>query len=393
MKVLFLTSSYPTPEAPVAGIFVQEHARAAALHAEVAVIHLDRGGSKRLRITNVPDAEFPTVRVSYPRVPLALSGCAHLVGAARGFRQLRRRGFDPGVIHAHFFLAGFPAVLLGRRHRKAVVVTEHWSVFLREDPMSLGPFLRWAARFTFTKADAVLPVSEALRRGIAESLGIDPRARVVPNAVDSDLFFPAAVRVEADELHLLSVGLHYPAKGVDMLLEAVAQLRKERGEFRLLIAGDGPQRVELEELAQELGVAQLVSFLGLRTKPQVAELMRHADLFVLPSRFETGAVAASEALMSGLPVVGTRVGAVPELVDEGSGVLATPDARALANAIATAIDQRDEFDRPLIARRARERYGRDAIGRLLEEVYTSCLARDRRSQGPGDDRGRPPGLA
>jgi glycosyltransferase involved in cell wall biosynthesis len=97
--------------------------------------------------------------------------------------------------------------------------------------------------------------------------------------------------------------------------------------------------------------------------------MRAAHLLVLPSRFETSAVVGIEALASGLPVVGTAVGAIPELLGDGDGLLAEP-AR-LADAILEALDR--EFDRPAIARRAAARYGRSAISAALADVYRGVL--------------------
>ena len=166
MKVLFLTSSYPVPEHPWLGIFVREHARAVAPHAEVAVALLDRSDDVRgIHVEDDADTEFTAVRVRYPARPAPLSYLSNVVAAALAYARLRRRGFEPDVIHAHFFLAGAPAVALGKLLGKPVVVTEQWSVFLPDDPMTLSPAMQRVARFTYEHADVVMPVSEALRFG------------------------------------------------------------------------------------------------------------------------------------------------------------------------------------------------------------------------------------
>src|SRR6266566_9737717 len=118
VRVLFLTTSYPSAGAPATGIFVHEHARAVAPHAEVAVLHLDR--SRGFGVTRDRAAVFPTWRARYPERPLALTLPAHLAAAAAGYGAVRRAGFAPDVVHAHFFLAGVPAVLTAH----PVVVTE-----------------------------------------------------------------------------------------------------------------------------------------------------------------------------------------------------------------------------------------------------------------------------
>ncbi|HUH16265.1 MAG TPA: glycosyltransferase, partial [Gaiellaceae bacterium] len=166
MRVLALTTSYPTPEAPVAGIFVREHVEAVRPHCDVTVVHLERADVRRIEIERDDEAW----RVRYPRRPPAVR---HLLAARRG---LALAGACD-VVHAHFFLAGLPAVLFQRR---PVVVSEHWSVFLPEDPARLGFGGRLAARVAFARAALVLPVSPALQRAI-EGHGLRARFRIVPN--------------------------------------------------------------------------------------------------------------------------------------------------------------------------------------------------------------------
>lgn len=368
MKTLFLTTSYPTEESPVAGIFVREHALAAAEHADVAVLHLDRrhgyrGIPKPLRIA---DAELPTWRVTYPWTPLPLSIASHFAAAARGWSAIRRSGFEPDVFHAHFFLAGVPAVMLGRRTRKPVVVTEQWSVFLPDDPMELTRPLRAAARFAYERADLVLPASDALRRGI-ESHGIHARFEVVPNVVDTSLF---GVDDAGRNGRLLAVGLLYEAKGYEYLLEAQALLRRDGRDVELDIVGDGPERAAYTRLADALGLGGHVVFHGIVSKAEVARRMRESSLFVLTSRYDNNPCVLIEAMASGLPAVATAVGGIPEVVDESSGILARPrDPRSIADAIATALDRPGGWDRRAIAAAAATRYGRDEIGRRLAEIY------------------------
>lgn len=362
MNVLFVTTAYPTPESPVAGVFVHEHARAAALHAQVAVLHLDRSKSYHglPRVTRVDDDEFPTWRVTYPWRPTALSMPLHVAGAALGWRAVRRAGFVPDVVHAHFFLAGAPAVLLSRN--APVVISEHWSIFLPEDPMQLTPTLRWIARFAYRRATRVLPVSEALQRGI-EAHGIHARFTVVPNVVDTGLFHPGGTR----NGRILAVGLLYEAKGYEYLFEALALLDRE---IALDIVGDGPLRADLEALAARLGVAGRVRFLGLLPKPEVARLMAESEVFVLTSRYDNSPCVVIEALASGLPVVATAVGGVPELVDASSGRLAQArDPQSIAAELAATLDGIDGYDRAAIAANASTRYGRIAIGATLASIY------------------------
>jgi glycosyltransferase involved in cell wall biosynthesis len=377
-RVMFVTASYPTPEWPELGIFVKEHARAVrAAGAEVAVVHLDRTDVRRLHVEETGDDEIRAVRIRYPRSPGPLSYAANLAGMLAGWRSLRRGGFEPEIVHAHFFLAAVPAVALRPLHRLPVVVTEQWSVFLPDDPATLSPIVRRAAKFAFEHADTVMPVSDALRDGI-RAAGIEARFHVVPNVYDATLFHPPAQLPTPNgrPARVVTVGAMYDAKGYEFLLEAVSLLAHERADFRVDVVGDGVLRSEYERLRHDLGLDELVTFHGWRTKADVAELLRQADLFVLTSRYDSNPCALIEALGTGLPAVATAVGGIPDMVGEGMGALAKPrDARSIAGELRRALDHRGDFDRMRIAERARERYGIERVGREFVGVYEDAISR------------------
>jgi glycosyltransferase involved in cell wall biosynthesis len=365
MKILVLTFAYPSVERPADGVFVAEQTRAIAEDHEVAVVHLDRSG-RRLAIEVVPGGDWTTVRVRYGRSKM--SYLSHFLGAYLAVRRLRRQGFEPDVIHAHFFPAALPALLLPRLFRAPVVLTEHWSVFLPESPETLSqPMLR-LVRLALPRARAVLPVSEALRTGMA-ALGIHANYRVVPNTVDETVFHPVPRPADAVR-RLLFVGLLYEAKALEDLLRAFALLTATRNDVRLEIVGDGPARPGYERLAAELGLQERVAFTGLKTKAEVAERMGAADLFVLTSRYETNGCALIEAQASGLPAVATDVGGVAETLQPGAGLLAragSPDD--IANRIGQALDGLEQFDRARIAEAAHARFGSRAFRQTMSAVY------------------------
>ena len=379
MNVLFLTSSYPVPELPVLGIFVREHARAVARYADVAIAHIDRNENVRsIHVEGGSDPDFPSVRVRYPASPAPVSYAANLASTGLAYRRLRKEGFEPDVIHAHFFLAGAPAVLLGQIVGKPVVVTEQWSVFLPDDPMTLSRPMQKVARFTYEHADVVMPVSAALRNGIRAS-GTHADFRVVPNVVDTERFHPDGSRQNAnDPKRLIGVGNLYDAKGWDDLLDALPLLR-DRHALHLDIYGDGVLRTELEARASRNGIPDLVSFHGWCPKSEVAERLRDSDLFVIMSRYDSNPCALIEALASGVPAVGTSVGGIPEMLTPESGVLAEPrNVDSIAAAIDTALRRSGDWDRETIANDAKARYGLEVVGRAFASIYEEVIARRRR---------------
>src|SRR5262249_8026626 len=157
---------------------------------------------------------------------------------------------------------------------------------------------------------------------------------------------------------MLFVGNLEPSqhKGFPTLLQALTQLRERTSEWRLDVVGDGPERRSYERSAAELGLENQLTFHGSQPKPVIAQLMREADLFVRPSRFDNLPCVVVEALASGLPVVSTTVGGIPEMVDDQAGRLVPPDdPSALADALEYMLDALDRFDRQAIGEAAPHR--------------------------------------
>jgi glycosyltransferase involved in cell wall biosynthesis len=334
------------------------------------VAHLDRDGGARLRSVSGDDDGLPLVRVRYPRSPAGIAW--HLAAAQVAWRNLP---FEPDLIHAHFVVAGVPAVILGRMHRKPVVISENWGIFLPDNPDPVTRRLRLAARFAFGRADLVLPVSGAMAHAL-RAIGVRTEMRVLPNPVDEEVFRPSAERSRNAVPKLLTVGLFYDgAKGIDLLLQAVAQIDQS---VHLDIVGDGIERAGYERLARELGLDGVVHFRGLLPKSEIADLMRDSDAFVLASRYDNNPNVLLEALMCGLPSVATTVGGVPELVDETNGILVSPgDVSGLAEGIQRLLGNLETYDRATIAVKAGGRFGRQRVAADLATAFADAVARHR----------------
>ncbi len=391
MKVLFITSWYPTKEIPTRGIFVREHAKAVRLYDEVLVLHCVEGASpcgKLWRLEEEKDAGLtegiPTYRLQRRRSPIPkTSYLVHLWTVFRAFRQIAAQGFRPDIIHAHVYTAGLPAVLIAKLHRLPVVVTEQYSGFRRK---LLGCMDLRLARLAFRWADVVLPVSKSLQQAI-EGCGIRARFQVVPNVVDTALFHPAvAPPPRNQENRLLVVCMLDPShnKGLPHLLHALAQLGRKRIDWHLDIVGDGPARAPYEHLTKDLGLLERVTFHGYRCKKEVADFMRRADVLVLPSLIETFSAVAAEALATGTPVLATRCGGPEEFVTDSVGMTVPPgDAEALNDGLEKMLRQLNQFSPPTISRYAHERFGPEPVGARLHTLYAACAARHGKGQREG----------
>jgi glycosyltransferase involved in cell wall biosynthesis len=310
--------------------------------------------------------------------PVGISAGLDPVADARAVVALRRATAGADLVHAHGLRAGLVAVLARRRGAgTAVVVTLHNA--LPEGGGLRRRVLQVLERATVRGADVVLAASGDLARN-ARRLG----ARDVRTAPASAPPLPPASRGAADvraELGLdgdrplvLAVGRLHPQKGYDVLLDAVARLRRDdppAAQPLVAIAGDGPLEAELGAriAADELPVR----LLGRRT--DVADLLAAADLCVLPSRWEARSLTAQEALRAGTPLVATRTGGLPELLGDAAVLVPVGDAAALADAVAGVLADPDRRARLSAAGRDRAAGWPDeaATARQLVAVYRELL--------------------
>jgi glycosyltransferase involved in cell wall biosynthesis len=188
--------------------------------------------------------------------------------------------------------------------------------------------------------DMFVGVAESHGRYLIEEEGFPPeKVCVIPNGIDADQFRP---RPEDAELRSRlgippgpvagTVARLGPEKNHKLFLDAAAQIRRDVPQAQFLIVGDGPLRGSLEQYARQLGIANCVHFLGLRH--DVPEILALMNVFMLTSHMEANPVSVLEAFATGLPVVSTRVGSVPETVREDTGLLVDPgDCAGMAQSV------------------------------------------------------------
>ena len=333
MRVLVLSSVYPSASRPAFGVFVRERVRHLAARCEVCVVAPIAWfpGNRWIRgqaVAATPQAEMQDgITVYHPRFPCvptigkALDGVLYFLRLLPFCLWLRRR-FPFDVIDAHFtYPDGFAGVLLGKAFARPTVVTLRGSHDIHHAAYALR---RVQIRWTLKAAARVVAVSAALRE-FAGELGIDPKSvRVVPNGVDPSRFRPTD-RGEArrrlglphDRTILLAVGNLTEGKGHHRLVELLPGLLTQRSDLLLVVVGADPTGRYgrwLETLTRERGLGDHVRLVGSRPHDEVPVWMAAADLFCLATRSEGWCNALLEALACGLPVVTTRVGGNAEVV-------------------------------------------------------------------------------
>ncbi len=261
----------------------------------------------------------------------------------------RRHAANPiEVLVVHASSPGLAAVAFQRTARVPWVFVMYACIFDKLGPTAnpysrpLTWFYRYTNRFSSQRATRVVAVSDDMRRW-AEYCGAPPsRVVVIPNAVPAD--FEAAddvVAPVASTPYILYVGRLSPEKGVDVLLQAFAYVAGEHKQVHLHLIGGGDLQ-GLTEKARAWGINDRVTFHGHLPHSALPGWYRRAILTVIPSRADAQPVTVLEAMASGCPVVATRVGGIPEMVqEEESGLLVRPDSPLeLAAAIVRVLEDR-----------------------------------------------------
>ena len=281
------------------------------------------------------------------------------------------------LLHVHYAIPHSTAALLAREATGVpYVVTLHGS-----DVTILGsdPAYHRINTLSVERADAITAVSEFMAREAYERLGIGNDIQFIPNFVDADEYQPAPCLVLQKErerdIVITHVSNFRPVKRVSDLVYAMKIVAKEIPNSRLVLVGDGPDRHGIERLVNQLDLKENVLMTGYRS--DVSRILKCSDLFVLCSSTESAPLTVLEALSTGIPVIATRIGGVPEIVeDDVNGFLVEPKH---PEAIAERILQLNN-DKPLrekLGEGARntvlERYTIDKVIKQYEETYERIL--------------------
>lgn len=310
-----------------------------------------------------------------------------------------------GAVAAPVRKLAFAARLLAQvfRHRPAWIITTHlnfapvgWLAkrllgvryVVVAHGIDVHPGLSRMRKIALRRADSVWAVSRWTRDRLLQ-IGLQPhRVRVLSNTVDDRRFdvgpSPIALReryaIAKDEKVLLTVARLDPAekyKGCDAVLRALPAVQRRVGPVRYLVVGAGADRARIERLAEELGVAQQVTFCGFVADDELPDHYRLADVFVMPSRGEGFGIVFLEAMACGTPVLGgDQDGTRDALADGDLGMLVDPDdADAIASALADLLDGNGRpawFRRQALRDACLDLHGRAVFARRVADALAAA---------------------
>ena len=360
MRVLLTSRLYPSSAFPERGTFVHNQARFISKICELEIFSpipffpnipgLGRW-SALSRVREVE--EIDGLRVRFPRYISFPRRLFFNYAWQMYFRTIKRNlNICPDLIHAHLaYPDGLAAVHLGKEIGKPVVISVHGHD-IRELPET-NPYWRSLVSQALCRADGVVVSSHDARERVIK-LGVDPlRLYDISQGVDCSIFVPDESKVfNKNECRLLYAGRFDKKKGLGVLIDALKILRTENRNVMLKLvgaskSGGGEEQFRLQ--AKQNQVTEWVEFEQASPWEKMPSIMAAADIFVLPSYYDSFGIVLIESMACGIPVVATKCGGPEQLVHNTVGRLAEiGDPVSLANAISEVIDNYESFDREII---------------------------------------------
>jgi teichuronic acid biosynthesis glycosyltransferase TuaC len=379
MKILTFTKLFPNAQMPLHGIFIARRAKALALECghQIEVVapvpyypKFLPGNAEWNKLKLVPEVEEQqTLRVHHPRyfnppkIGMARYGQWMAQGSQATVTRLLHNGFPFDVIDAHFIYPdGYAAIRLGQQLQCPVVVTARGSDITRNKHY---PHIRPLLSEVMRCATQLIAVSEELRDEFIELGAIPEKTHVIPNGIDTEVFYPSSqtearqtLGLTSEDRWLVSVGRLDRNKGQWLILEALKKIglpELNRRRIKLALIGQGEDRAALTAISRAAGFDGIVHFAGQISPEIICTWYNAADVKILASSREGSPNVVLEALACGTPAVTSRAGRNAAVIDEGKNGLLFPieDADGLQKAILLALDQ--QWDRKQIAQTGRQR--------------------------------------
>ena len=379
-EILWLPSWYPNKIKPFDGDFIQRHAQAAALYNEIYVIKVvadDRGTiTKKFKI-EINRQRNLTEQIIYFKKSNSWFGRLISAFKKKGFyrkaiKKYIRESGKPDLVHVHVITrVSLLAIWLKRKFSIPFLISEHWTIY---QPNSIGEFSKRSFLFKkvvkkiVKRSSASLTVSEDLGKQLQKLTGCK-KYIVVSNVVSDDLFYYKPNSSEKFRfVHISTMGYQ---KNAEAIIENFVIVKKDFRNIELVLVGSASEK--LFQIAENTGLLnKAIFFRGEIPYLRVAEELQQSNALVLFSRFENQPCVILEALCCGIPVISSSVGGIPEIIDSSNGILVDVKAKgSLSHAMSQMLKSYDSFDLQEISQLAQARFKYSAIGKKIDEIYSS----------------------
>jgi len=384
MNVVWLASWFPNRTNPTTGDFIERHALAVAPFVkQLSVIAIIKDEAMPMHKVDIQERQIGNLHIYIAYYgPGRWSGIIEKILSQRKYLSLQKQLFNqikksagiPDLVHVHVAMkAGMFARMLKKKYGVPYLVTEHWSGYYKVSKPSIyemGKRYLWFNNSVLKDASLLLPVTNDLGETINRDFVKLPY-RVIPNAVDTNLFFYKAFLPPVFRFIHPSY-MNYP-KNPEGILQACRQLKNLGYQFELEMIGNMDS--VLLNMADDLGLLNETVFFEKEIPyTEVAWRMQQSSALLLFSRYENLPCIVLEALCCGLPVISSRVGGLAEVINDGNGLLVEKENIAeLVKAMQQMMEVYQHYNRPAIAAAASALYNYDVVGSSIVDAYSSLI--------------------
>lgn len=370
LRILGIASWYPSREHATLGNFVKRHAEAIASQHFIVMISAFESAYNSIEVIE-GEEDKPNEVIVYYRKRIPFFSHDFAIRKARRVANDYFGNFD--IAHLHVV---YPSGIIALNLRIPYVVTEHFSGYHNPPGFRWGFIRKWLTKQVLKGASAVMPVSDHLGTAIERFSG-NSNMYKVSNVVNTSLFHIPDTPFIGSFTFLHISTLEERSKNISGLLDAFAILENQDVDYQLKIGGDGDLN-ELRQMVDKRGLDwNKVELIEERPIAGIASLMAKSHCFVLFSNFENQPCVILEALCTGLPIVSTNVGGIPEEITPKNGLLIEPgDPIVLAAALREMMENYNNYQRDEIAREAQDLYSYEKVAQKISEVYLSVLNED-----------------
>jgi glycosyltransferase involved in cell wall biosynthesis len=364
------------------GLFVRRHAEAVAILNKVSVIyvHADPQADKCYEICQTTNSELREILV-YFKKSRGISLLSKIINHWRFFRaniiavKVAEKEQNLDLIHVHILTRlGLLGWFLAARRNIPYLITEHWSRYLPVNKGFNGSFRKMISRFVVKRAAMVTTVTLDLMRAMQSYQLTNQRYVVLPNVVDMELFKPLP-KPQHKTVNFVHIScFEDKSKNISGLLRAIGRLSDAGLDFSFTLIGDGMDFDWLKSYSGEFNLNDKIIFTGIMQGEELAKKLAKSDVLVLFSNYENMPVVILEALACGIPVVATRVGGIPEMLNESNGLLVDAgDEQGLAEALINISKTYQKYITSELRNTVATQYGFNAVGQQLDEWYNEIL--------------------
>ncbi len=375
MKVLFVTSWYPSSSNALKGIFVKKHAQAIHMAGtNIQVLALSVNHSKKLfekKVRHFTDEKGLDTHIVELNSRFYKFIHLHIWYQHRVLRQYYTKNirpyFKPQVVNS---VVLYPAGILGHRLARKEncphVIIEHWSKVGRFMKKSL---FAAAGRKAYGHAKKIVVVSQYAKSMLTPYVKDPGKLAVIPNVINTEMFHPSQQAVAGTPIVFACVAHWTVPKRPDLIFESLQNLATLHKKTILLhVVGEGVFLRQLKARSWDFAI----QYHGSLPPEKVAGIFRSSHYFLHASDVETFSVVIAEALASGLPVLASEAGAIPELISSNNGLVCKNTVEAWTQGLLSLLGKND-YDPASIATQACERFNEAHIGQAFTAVYNQAV--------------------